>query len=86
MIDNLSFDFYTSGNSALHGLTPCSNTFAIILVQNCLCPPSSVSELIIKGETEFSSGLSSLGLWLIFSFYNRQCVMLDVSDWLIPIV
>ena len=47
MIDNLSFD------SALHGLIPCSKTFAIKFVQNCLCPLSSVSEYIIKGKQSF---------------------------------
>ena len=61
MMDSLSFNFF-SGNSALHGLIPCSNKFAIRSLQNCLCPLSSVSELMRNGITEFSSGLSSLSV------------------------
>ena len=45
-------------NSALHGLVPCSNKFAIRLLQNCICPLSSVSDLMRNGKTQFSSGLS----------------------------
>ena len=85
MIDNLSLIFI-SGNFVLHGLIPCSNTFAIKLVQNCICPLSSVSEFMRNGKTECSSGLLSVGLWLIFSFYDCQCVIFNVSDWLVPIV
>ena len=72
MIDNLSFDFYF-WDFCFTGANSLFEYIAIKLVQNCLCPLSSVSEFIIKGKTEFSSGLSSLGLWLIFLFYNRQC-------------
>ena len=59
MVDNLSFDF-TSGNSAVHVLTPLSNRFAIGFSQNFVCPLSSVREVIINGRMEFSFSLSSI--------------------------
>ena len=49
MINSLSFDFF-SGNSVLHGMIPCSNSFAIRLLQNCVCPLSSVSKVMINGK------------------------------------
>ena len=76
---------FTSGYSALHGLIPGPNKFTSKFLQKSCCPLSS-SESIRKGKTASSSGLSSLWVWLIFSFYDCQYITIDVSNWLIPII